>query len=241
MAVSDSLGSITNDLFSGTLGILLIIILVILGFAAGGGLFYYFRIYRKKYDITVKVISRRAGEDKVYFDKAAIINDKKNATSFLRLQKSKLEIELPRFDIFYHTNKGDYVEILRKSDRDIRFITPPKIDKEYVYKKDGKLYRVSDLLQREIENDISWIINREKQNKSIINPESILMKLLMYMPQIISGVLSFMVLWMVLRYAPELLAAMEGFAKTITQANNPETTTEVIGSIIPLILWKLKQ
>lgn len=237
MAIGDILGESVTGMLSGTLGIFLIVLIVVFGISIGFGLWYYFWVYRRKFDIFAKIISKRAGKDKVYFDKAAILTDRKNKTSFLKLKKSNIEIELPRFDIFYHTNKGDYVELLRKSDRDIRFLTPPTIDHQYIVKKDGKLYPIAQLIQREIENDLSWMAQRESQNKMIINPESIIFKILQYMPQIISGVLSFMILWMVLRYAPSLLSAMEGFAKTII--TNQPPPTEVIGSLIPL-LWRIK-
>lgn len=239
MAVADTFDGVLGGFFSGTLGVILVILIGLGAFFIAGGAFYYFYSYRRKYDITAKIISVRHGENKIYFDKAAIINDKKNKMSFLKLQKSKLEIELPRFDIFYHTNKGDYVELLRKSERNIRFLSPPKIDREWIIKKDGKLYPVANLIHREIENDLSWIVDREKKNKAVIDPESFLLKLLAYAPQIISAVMSFMILYMVLRYAPDLLNSMKNFAQTIQEASKKQET-EVIGALIPLLLWKLR-
>lgn len=240
--VGGTIGEITGGLFSGTLGIMVIIILFLVGFGIAGGIFMWVK-YRKKFDIRAKIISRRAGENKVYFDKGAILTDRKTKQAYFKLYKSGIEIELPPFNIFYNTNEGDYVELLRKSDRDICFLTPPRIDKEYIIKKDGKKFPIVELQQREIENDIAWIIDRQSQNKKIIDPESLIMKLLAYAPQIISAVISMMILWMVFRYAPDLLSAMESYAETIKEGNKPETV-EVIGSMIPLLigghLWKKK-
>jgi len=228
-----------GDLFSGAMGIMLIIILFMVGFAIAGGIFMWVK-YRKKFDIMVKIISRRAGENKVYFDKGAILTDKKTKQAYFRLYNSALEIELPPFNVFYSTNKGDYVELLRKSDRDIRFLTPVKIDKEYIVKKDGKRVPMASIQQREIENDISWIIDRITQNKKIIDPESLIMKLLTYAPQIIGAVITMMIVWVVFKYGAEMFGAMREFAMVIKDESARRETTEVIGSLIPMLLWKKK-
>ena len=237
--LGSSLDGIIGGVFSGTLGIALIIILFLVGFGIAGGIFAWIK-YRRKFDITVKIISRRAGENKVYFDKGAILSDKKTKQSYLKLYTSKLEIELPPFNIFYNTNKGDYVEMLRKSDRDIRFLTPARIDKEYIIKKDGKRIPMADVQQREIENDLSWIVDRLTQNKKIIDPESLLMKLLAYAPQIISAIITMMIVWIVFKYGAEMFSAMEEFAKVIKAEASVRAGTEVIGSFIPTLLWKRK-
>lgn len=149
---------------------------------------------------------------------------------YLKLLKLKVQIELPKFDIFYHTNKGDYVELLRESEKGFRFLAPPIIDSEYIVRRDGKAYPISQLKQRQMENDISWILHRERVNKSIINPESLLMKLLAFTPQIISAIISMMILWMVLRYAPELMGAMKELANSLKEQSKNQTS--IIGGFI---------
>ena len=182
----------------------------------------------------VKIISRRSGDDRVYFDKGAILHDKKKNTRYIKLWNSKIELELPKFKIMHNTNKGDYLELLRESEQGFRFLTPPKISDKYLLKYDGKLYPIADLKQYQIENDLTWILERQKTNKKIINPESFIMKLLEFAPQIISMAFSFIILWVVFRFAPELLAGM----KELLAELKSEQTPEVIGSIIPL-LWKM--
>jgi len=130
-------------------------------------------------------------------------------------------LELPKFNIFYHTNKGDYVEVYRKSERDFYFLTPARVDKEFYVKSDGKLAAFSSVKQKQIENDISWIIARQKTNKKLVDPESLLMKLLQFTPHIISGVISMMILWIVIRYIPDVLGSLRQLAETISQANAP--------------------
>jgi len=240
MAAGEEIGSRITDIFSGIFsGVASAVIWVLIGIlfiGVLGGIVWYFGIYRKKFDISVKIISERAEDNnKVFFDSGAILNDKKNATQYLKLLKLKVELPLPKFNVFYNTNKGDYIEILRKSERDFRFLTPPEIDKEYVIRSNGKLFPVSEIKQREMENDISWIINRQKTNKTIIDPESLLLKLLAYAPQIFSAVLTLIIIIYVFKLMPEMINAMKGFADTITRAQEPT----VIGSLI--LLWKMKQ
>jgi hypothetical protein len=227
---------LVSQMFSGSLAIVFWVIIGIVVLAVIFGVYYYFFIYKKKFDIMVKVISERTEDDKVFFDKAALLFDKANRMAFLRLWSCKIELPMPKFRLLTHTNKGDYLELYRKSDKDFRFLTSPEIDTTEIIRADGKSYPLTSLKQKQIENDLSWILHREKVNKSIINPESILMKLLAYAPQIISGVLSLMILWIALRYAPDLLNAMRNFAETIKAENQPE----VIKSILPFLLWKLK-
>jgi len=242
MAVGGEVGARIGDMFSGMFsGSVTIAVYILLGVLAVSvvlGIIYYFGVYRKKFDITVKIISERAGDrNKVIFDKAAILNDKKNATQYLKLLKTNVELPLPKFNVFHNTNQGDYVEILRKSERDFRFLTPPKIDKEYFVKSDGKLFPRSEVKQREIENDISWIINRQKTNKKIIDPESILMQLLAYAPQILGMAMTLIIIVYVFKLMPEMLSTMRDFAETMKSANKEN----VIGSLIPILLWKMKQ
>jgi|SRR3989304_2737292 len=228
MAISDNFQGVFGDIFSGTLALTFWITIIILGIALIGGLCYYFFIYKKRFDILCKIISARAGDDKVYFDYAAILKDKKNQTDYLKLWNSKIELEIPRFNIFHHTNKGDYVELLRNSERDFKFLTAPKIDKDYFVKSSGKLYPFANIKQKQIESDISWTIQRLRVNKKLIDPESLLMKLLAFTPQIVSAVISMMILWIVIRYAPELLNAMKELATELKK----EQQVEVIGSFI---------
>lgn len=225
--VGEQFSNVFDSIFGGAFTVVIWIFVGFLLVALGAGLVYYFFGYRKKFDIMVKVISKRAEDNKVYFDKGAILKDKKNNTTYLKLWNTKVQLELPKFNIFYSTNKGDYVEVLRESEKGFRFLTPPEIDETYLYRYDGKMYPIADLKQYQIENDITWILEREKVNKKILNPESIFMKILEYTPQIISMAFSFIILWIVFRYAPDLLDSMR---QIMAEARTPIIEPiEVIG------------
>ena len=231
-----AISGILGNLFSGTFFIVGIVLVIIFVFGLIWGLIWYFLIYKKKFDITAKVISRRAGDDRIFFDKAAILNDKKNNKRYLKLFNTKVELELPKFNIFSHTNKGDYVEILRESEMGFRFLTPPVVEKNFIIRHDGKRYPMTQIKQYQIENDISWILDRQKINKRLIDPESVLMKLLAYAPQIVSMAVSFLAIFVVLKYMPDFFSKM---ADAIDRIGAKETV-EVIGSFMPLgfLKWK---
>lgn len=236
MADEIGVGGAFSSLFTGTIGIMFWVMVIILGFAVVGGIIWWFFGYKKKFDIHVKIQSLRTGDPRIFFDKGAILYDKTDKSYYLRLLNSKAEIELPKFNVLYHTNKGDYMELLRKSERDFRFLTPAHIRKDVMVTKNGKTIPVGQMEQRQIENDVAWIIARAKRNKQIINPETILGILLQHLPAIISGVLSLMVLWVALRYAPDILSEMRALRDSTNQQ------TQVIGSLLPLLFftWKKK-
>lgn len=234
-AINEQLSSVTDSLFGGGFTIVIWIIIGFLIVLIGGGLIWYFFNYRKKFDIMVKIISRRSGENRIYFDRAAILRDKKKNTDYLRLWNSKVELELPKFNIMHHTNKGDYIELLRESERGFRFLTPPQIDKKYLLRYNGKLYPIAKLKQYQIENDLSWILERQKTNKSLINPEGIFAKILDNAPHIIAMAFSFFMLWIIFRFAPQMLDSLRELVAELKETE----TVEVVGSIIPLMLgWK---
>ena len=238
--IGNALTGVVGDIFSSTVTFSLVIAVILVIFGLVGGLVYYFFVYKKKFDIKCKIISTRAGEDKVYFDYAGILHNKKSNVSFLKLWNTKVKLELPRFDIFYHTNEGDYCEIERYSQRGFRFLTPSRIEKSYIVKKDGKLYPVSDLKQYPIEADITWILQREKENKKIIDPESFLMKLLSYMPQIVSGALMFMMLFVIFKYMPDMFRTMKEIITDLKKQTEPAIIEGISALLIYKNLWRNK-
>ena len=207
-AINEQFSSVTDSLFGGTFTIVIWVILGFLMIAVGGGLVWYFFNYRKKFDIMVQIHSRRSGENRMYFDRAAILRDKKKNTDYLRLWNSKVDLEIPKFNIMHHTNKGDYLELLRESERGFRFLTPPIINKKFLLKHDGKLHPMAQMKQYQIENDMSWILERQKVNKGLINPEGIFAKILDNAPHIISMAFSFFMLWIIFRFAPQMLDSL---------------------------------
>lgn len=231
------IGSAFGGIFGGAIGIIALAIGAIFVIGLIGGLFWYFAGYKKKFDIRVKIQSMRTGDPRIYFDQGAILFDKSDRSYYLKLLNTKgVEIELPKFNVLYHTNKGDYIELLRKSERDFRFLTPPKIRSDVIVTKSGKSIPVGQMEQRQIENDVSWIISRAKKNKAIMDPASVLGIILQHLPAIISSVMSLMVLYLIFKNAPALLEAMTAAADRFNQGNAPT----VIGSMITLLPWKKK-
>jgi len=100
-----------------------------------GGVMWYFIVYRRKFDILVKIISERAQDkDSIIFDKAAILKERKTGTKYFKLWSLKIELPTPPFNILQRTSKGDYLELRRTAEDKWYFLYPPQISKEYIMK-----------------------------------------------------------------------------------------------------------
>lgn len=228
----EALTGVLDGIFGGTFKVVMWSVLAVAVIGIAGAFVYYYFFYLKRFDITVRVISER-GDDKhkMYFDKGGIFRDKKKNTDYLKLYKLGVELEVPKFNIMHSTNKGDYIELFRESERGFRFLTPPRVSKNYYIGNDGKKWPMRDLKQYQIENSLSWVLERQKTNKKLINPEGLLLKLLEHAPQIISMAFSFIILWIVFKYAPQMLSEMKAMLNEIRKT----TTPTVVGSLIPLV------
>jgi len=223
MAVGDQLANVTGGLFSGTLALTFWILVSVLVAGAIIGVIYYFFVYRKRFNIKVKVISERAHDPSVFFDKAAVYTDRDTKTKYLRMKDLRVDLEIPSFKIFENTNEGDYVEIHRVSEDEFRFLTNPKIDRKFFIKRNGKVYPFSQMKQRNIESDIDWIISRKEKSKSRLMPSGIISQILQHAPAIVMTAILFMVMWVVLDKFPELLNAATKLAEAIAQSQTPVT------------------
>jgi hypothetical protein len=200
--------------------ILNVAVLGFLGFLAAivvGWVIYYFFFYRKKFNIEVKIISQRADDPYNMFDKAAYLYDRKNKINYLKLWSLKKEFQIPTFNIMQTSNRGDYLELLRKSEDEFVFLTKPKIDTEWIIKADGKKYPMARIKQRQIESDYYWLMRRKEQDKSWIDPESFWTKIIQMAPILIPGVLMIVVFLFFLNSLPEILRQLgEVIEKTNT-------------------------
>jgi len=206
-AFSSIAGNLIGNVFSSILwfGIGILIVSVL------GGLMWFFLLYRKKFDIKVKIISRRAGErNRLLFDKAAIIFDKKSKSKFFRIWGLKVDLPIPKFEVLQSTNQGDYLEIYRKSEDEFYFLTPPVINKERIIKSDGQLHPISDQEHTQIDTDISyWQTKRKSANKGMFDTEHLLMKIIPYIPQIMGGVITIFILYVLMNSLPQVLSALK--------------------------------
>lgn len=201
--VGGRIDDLVGGLFGGVLDISVIVVVAVIAVAFILGVVYYFFVYRRKFDIRVKIFSERAQDPKIYFDKAAILKDKKD-NKFFKLWKTKVELEVPPFTVMESTNEGDYLELWRKSEDEFVFLTSPKIDKTKLIKADGKTYTVARTSQTAVESDLYWTSKRREDNKKLLDPESMLMKLLAWAPQIVSSVFLLIILWVLMDKLPEL-------------------------------------
>jgi hypothetical protein len=215
MAVGEDFTNIISSFFSGFSSISVKIF--------GGFLFfglilvgvYKFWYYPRKFDIVCKITSKRATDPKVYFDYGAILQDKKG-DKYFKLYRYKVELTVPPFSVMENTNWGDYLEIWRKSEDEFVFLTKPKVDKEWFVRKDGKTFPYAQTKQKHLEADAYWIVKRREQNKKFLDPETILMKLLAWAPQIISSTFMLIILWIFMDRLPSILNQLSELVKQIT-------------------------
>lgn len=223
-------GQFTQRIFSGLLwfGIALIIILVL------GGVMWYFFIYKRKFDITTKIISERAEDkDSIIFDRAAILVDRKTRTKYFKLWSLGIELPVPPFNILQRTNKRDYLELRRTAEDKIYFLLPPKISKQYIVKADGKIYPISSQEMKMMDPDISyWQVKRKTQNKGMFDPEKMWMKILPYVPFIMAGAITIFILYILMSYLPSILAQLQQLTAELNRGRVAQVTT---GAILALI------
>ena len=228
-------GAIFDKVFSGilwfSLGFILFIVVSVL--------IWYFGVYRKKFDIDVKILSERVGEvKKIIFDKATIIKDKKTGTKFFKLWSQKVELPVPPFAVLQITNKGDYLELGRKGEDEWYFLTPARIDYSKIIKKDGKTYLFSEQEHKPIDTDTSfWSVKRKGMNKSMFNPEGLFAKLIPYIPMLLSSALTMFCLYILMDKLPQILSELTKLSK---EMNAGRTATIVSSGMIQLMLSKIK-
>lgn len=223
---SGAIQEVGSRLISKIFGSLIWVGVGVLVFGIIGYLIWYFLIYKKKFDITVKVKSERA-EDKIteFFDKAAILTDRKSNGKYLRIWGLKVELPAPKFNIFQIVGGRDYLEILRTAENKFYYLTPPKINKKWVLKADGKYHPMADQTTMMIDaNDDFWRAKRKQQNKDMFSTDSIFMKLLPYLPAIMGGMITIFVLWVLMSHLPGILAQLGDLVSKL----NYQTTGVVV-------------
>ena len=236
-AFSEMGSRLTQTIFSSILwfGLAFILICVL------GGLMWYLLHYRKKFDIRVKIVSQRAGDTKsVYWDQAAIITHWKTKLKFFRLQRTKVDLPVPPFNVLQTTDLCDYLEILRKSEDEFYYLKPARMCETQIIKADGKVYPITEQEHMRLDSDTSyWNVKRKDMNKKMFDTEHILMKILAYLPQLLSGALMIFVLYILMDNLPSILSQLTELVKEM-RAMNSANQAEVVYGMLPLIFSKLK-
>ena len=216
-------GQLVERIFSGILyfGIAVLAIGVI------GFIMWWFLIYQRKFNITVKVISERAGDrNAVLFDKAAILRDRKDKSHFFRLWKLKLDLPSPMFNVLERTDKGDYLELYRTSENTIYFLAPSIIDKTRVVSEEGKDILIATQRSTQVNPNMEfWSAKRKGLNKKMLDTEKMWMKVLPFIPQIIGGVLTVFVLYILMSHLPGILAELTRLTSELRSLKGAEITT----------------
>lgn len=224
--VTDVVGQLFGGLASGAvvfiIGIIIAIAVVVL--------LWYFFIYKRKFDIIVKVKSDRA-EDKqnIIFDKGAFLDDRKTDTKYFRIWGLKRDFPVPRYNVLQSTNKGDLLELYRKGDEEFYFLLPSVINKVEILRADGKKYPFATHEQTMIDPDVAfWNLKRKSLNKKMFSVESLFMKLLPFLPQIIGSVIMIFVLFILLDHLPGILSELRNLAQTLNEQKRADVVVSGI-------------
>jgi len=230
--------AVAGDLFGKLFGSILYFGLAVILIATIGVAMWYWLHYKKKFDIMVKIRSERARDPAIYFDWAAVIYNRQTKSKYFRLLNTKVDLPVPPFNVLQKTNRGDYLEIYRKSEEDFKFLTPGKIDKDRIIRADGKIYPVASTDQKQIEGDIYWYISRKDKMKKLFDTDSMLVKILPWIPQIMGGIFMIFILYVMMDKLPAILGQMESLTRELRALKNPNIDlTASIGAL----LWMAKK
>lgn len=223
-------GGFVDRIFSGILifGIVTVVVLAI------AGTLWFFLVYRRKFDIDVKLTSKRAGDrDYIVFDRAAILADKKSKAKYLKLWSQKIELKLPTFNILQRSNRGDYLEILREGENRFYYQLPPKVDRKVMVRSDGSMIPIAEQSTKLIDPEMEyWSTKRKGMNKGMFDQEQVWMKLVPYIPQLLAGVFIVFILWIFMRYLPQILQQLQ---ELTSELNRQQTAQVVTGIFMALI------
>ena len=215
-------GEFVEKIFSGLLwfGVAIIFVGVI------GFLGWWFLIYKKKFNILVKITSERAGDrNRIVFDKAAILKDRKDKSMYFRIWGMKLDLPAPKFNVLQSTSDGDYLELYRTSENRIYYLTPSLIDKKNIIQSDGKLHALAVQTNKQIDPDMDfWGQRRMTENKKMFDTESMFMKLLPYLPAIMGGFITIFILYILLDHLPGILTALTQLVQEMKSLKGADVT-----------------
>jgi len=206
-------------------GIIWLVVGVLIAGTVGFTVWWFF-IYKKKFNITVKVTSERAGDrNRIIFDKAAILKDRKDKSMFFRIWGIKLDLPAPKFNVLQSTSHGDYMELYRTSENRIYFLTPSIIDKTKVIQADGKIYAIASQKNLQMNPDMDfWAARRQQENKKMFDTESMFMKLLPYIPAIMGGVVTIFILYILLDHLPGILSQLTELVREMKSIKGADVT-----------------
>ncbi len=216
---TDAIAGIFNTVLG--VGVAIIVLLAIIA------VMWWFFVYKRRFDIQVIIKSDRSGEKyKVLHDVAAILTDKKNNTKYLRLWTTKVDLPVPPFQILQATNKGDLIELWRRSEDEFVYLTPSTISKKYVIRQDGTKWKVADIEQKQVEGDIAyWNVKRKSLNKGLFDTDALWMKLLPFIPHLMGGVITIFVLYILLDNLPSILSELRELAKELRSLKGADINT----------------
>lgn len=216
-------GAALDQIFSGVMWLAVALFAVI---AIGGVMWYWFG-YKRKFDIMVKIRSERAGEPSIVSGVGAIFHDRKTNSKYFKIIAGQIKVELPvpPFTIMQKDNRGrDVLELWRKSEDEFHYLTPGVIDSTEMVRQDGKVFPLSTVKQKTVEGDIAyWNVKRKRDYKGIFNQETIWMKMLPWIPQMVGGIFIIFVIWILADKMPNLINELTTLTRELRTLKGTQT------------------
>lgn len=239
--MANEVGATGSALLSKIFGSILWLGIGVIIIAVVGFILWYFGYYKRKFDIKVMIKSEREGDRySLLEDKAAILFNNKERFYFLRLADTKIDLPAPPYMAIQRSNKGDVIELWRKSEDEFIYLTPGTINKKIVMRVDGSLINVAQIEQKQLEGDIAyWNVKRKGQNKKLFDKDSILMKMLEFAPQIIGGMILIFILWILFDKLPAILSQLSNLVSEMRTMKQADIITYGL-SLLSIKKWKLK-
>ena len=231
------IASVGFSLVGNVINVLIAIVGIVIVLGVGLGVFFYTR-HIKKYNIIVEIRSERSGlpdigtesveayatkvrsmtqnnNYKIIYDKGAMLYSKDDKNWYFRIKGEKVDLPVPPFNVLTASNKGNVLKVWQRSKEEYFYLLSDKIDPT-VIRAHGGTYNVAQLSTKVVDSDISfWNVKKKEKVKKLFDPESILAKVLAYIPQIVSGFLTIMLLWIVFDKLPGLITKMTELATAI--------------------------
>ena len=236
VSAQEQLTQTGSQLFSGLITGTIWLFLGLIVASAILGVFIFIR-WKRKFDIKVEVISERAnGNNVYYFDKAAILTERETKHKYFRLLETKVDLPVPPYNVLQNFGKKDLLRIWRKSEDEFVFLLPGRINKRYIIKQNGKAHSLAREEYTQVESDIAyWNIKRKNQHKKLFDTESVLMKLIPFLPHIFAGAITIFVIYILFDSLPGLISSLTQLTKELQILRTP-TTPEVVTNLVARLL-----
>lgn len=207
-----------SNIGGGLMNALMYICVALIIAGTAGGLVYLLK-FKTKYDIQVRIYSKRKQGWKTWDDKGTFVKDKKTGDVYgFKLKGEKEILQIPNYDSLMMTVKGGNVLHLEQLSSTEYFVLMPMIDDPTADNKDRK---EGDLRLKIIESDIQlWATTMIDRLYAMYKKPSIWDKILPILAYALPMVIGFLIMYILLQkfdVLKEVAANLDSAARAIRE------------------------